>query len=92
MNRLLLVALILSITNSFQAQKIANKKDVEVEIVLEQGVLYGSLLVPKGKSPKPVVLLIPGSGPTDRNCNSSIGLRSKNFMKKALPPYELINE
>ena len=88
MNRLLLVALILSITNSFQAQKIANKKDVEVEIVLEQGVLCGSLLVPKGKSPKPVVLLIPGSGPTDRNCNSSIGLRSNSFLHLAEELYE----
>ena len=62
------------------AQKICAKKDVEVTIELPNGSLKGSLLVPKSKKTVPVVLLIPGSGPTDRNCNSGLGLQSNSFI------------
>ncbi len=35
-----------------------------------QGVLHGSLLLPRTESPPPVVLIIAGSGPTDRDGNN----------------------
>lgn len=35
-----------------------------------QGVLHGSLLLPRGEAPPPVVLIIAGSGPTDRDGNN----------------------
>ncbi|WP_460996810.1 alpha/beta hydrolase family protein [Spirosoma harenae] len=42
--------------------------------------LDGTLVVPdQAKKPVPVVLLIAGSGPTDRDCNSIYGLKSDAF-------------
>ena len=35
------------------------------------GELFGSLLLPQSAKPVPVVLIIAGSGPTDRNGNSA---------------------
>lgn len=35
-----------------------------------QGVLHGSLLLPRSETPPPVVLIIAGSGPTDRDGNN----------------------
>ncbi|MGP4081165.1 alpha/beta hydrolase [Pseudalkalibacillus sp. R45] len=37
------------------------------------GMLYGSLLTPETEDPSPIALIIPGSGPTDRNGNSQAG-------------------
>jgi pimeloyl-ACP methyl ester carboxylesterase len=46
------------------------------------GLLQGSLLIPApradGKAP-PVVLIIPGSGPTDRNGNNTYGIRAGTY-------------
>lgn len=88
----LITFLIILLSGSVFSQEIARKKDKEVSIVLKEGTLYGSLLVPKGKEAKPIIVLIPGSGPTDRNCNSLMGLTSNSFMmlaeelyKKGLP-------
>ena len=62
------------------AQKITKKHDKEIALNLDNGTLYGSLLVPKSRKKIPVVLLIPGSGPTDRNCNNNIGIKTNSFM------------
>jgi pimeloyl-ACP methyl ester carboxylesterase len=44
------------------------------------GTLSGTLTIPKDVSGKvPVVLIIAGSGPTDRNCNSTLGLKTDAF-------------
>ncbi|MFH2096415.1 MAG: alpha/beta hydrolase, partial [Bacteroidota bacterium] len=43
----------------------------EVSIPAETGRLYGSLLLPETTGKVPVVLIIAGSGPTDRNGNNS---------------------
>ncbi|MFQ6575696.1 alpha/beta hydrolase [Pseudomonas sp. UM16] len=48
------------------------------------GVLYGSLLLPRTEQPPPVVLIIPGSGPTDRNGNSPDGAHTDNLRQLAL--------
>ena len=44
--------------------------DSDVRLVTGTGTLTGSLLVPNATRPIPVVLIIAGSGPTDRNGNS----------------------
>ena len=44
------------------------------------GTIYGTLLVPEAKTPVPVVLLIAGSGPTDRNGNVG-GANGNNALK-----------
>jgi len=42
--------------------------------------LYGTMdLPPSAKGPVPIVLIIAGSGPTDRNCNSSQGLHTDAY-------------
>ena len=43
------------------------------------GKLFGSLTLPQGAQKVAVVLLIAGSGPTDRNCNSNLGLKTNAF-------------
>jgi pimeloyl-ACP methyl ester carboxylesterase len=47
------------------------------------GTLHGTLLLPDTTSPKPVVLLIAGSGPTDRNGNNPL-LPGRNDSLKLL--------
>jgi pimeloyl-ACP methyl ester carboxylesterase len=48
------------------------------------GTLYGSLLLPRSEQPPPVVLIIPGSGPTDRNGNNPDGAHTDNLKQLAL--------
>ncbi|HLK63829.1 MAG TPA: alpha/beta hydrolase [Bryobacteraceae bacterium] len=45
------------------------------------GVLYGTLELPTVKAPYPVVLIIAGSGPTDRDGNSSLIPNQNNSLK-----------
>ncbi|MGE8068596.1 alpha/beta hydrolase [Pseudomonas sp. NPDC089569] len=47
------------------------------------GTLFGSLLLPKSDSPVPVVLIIPGSGPTDRDGNNPDGGRNDSLKRLA---------
>ena len=56
---------------------------VEDSTVLETPTakIYGTLELPAGKDPSPVVLIIAGSGPTDRNGNSKILPGSNNSLK-----------
>ncbi|MBA1200726.1 alpha/beta hydrolase [Pseudomonas capeferrum] len=49
-----------------------------------QGTLHGSLLLPQGDTPPPVVLIIAGSGPTDRDGNNPAGGRIDNLKRLAL--------
>src|SRR5205807_1022021 len=42
------------------------------------GPLQGTLLAPAASIP-PVVLIIPGSGPTDRDGNSPLGIRASTY-------------
>jgi len=54
----------------------------EKPIVLETktGKIRGTILVPEGKAAVPVVLIIAGSGPTDRNGNNSMMKNNSNKM------------
>jgi pimeloyl-ACP methyl ester carboxylesterase len=47
------------------------------------GELFGSLLLPKSDNPVPVVLLISGSGPTDRDGNNTDGGRNDSLKRLA---------
>jgi pimeloyl-ACP methyl ester carboxylesterase len=44
-----------------------------------QGDLAGTMLEPTGRSPAPVVLMIPGSGPTDRDGNNPMGVKAASL-------------
>jgi pimeloyl-ACP methyl ester carboxylesterase len=56
-----------------------SQKEKEVKLKTSNGKLYGTLLQPEVKKSVPVVLIIAGSGPTDRNGNS--GLIQTNMYK-----------
>ena len=43
------------------------------------GALKGTLLTPEGVARPPVVLIIPGSGPTDRDGNSGLGVKASSY-------------
>ncbi len=47
------------------------------------GELFGSLLLPKSDNPVPVVLIISGSGPTDRDGNNPEGGRNDSLKRLA---------
>lgn len=81
----LIVVLFLLCFGSANCQETPTYSEEEVSIVLEEGTLFGTLTIPVGKKKKiPVVLLIPGSGPTDRDCNSpALGLRTDAFVMLA---------
>ena len=48
------------------------------------GILRGSLLLPRSERPPPVVLIIAGSGPTDRDGNNPNGAHTDNLKRLAL--------
>ncbi|WP_407315716.1 alpha/beta hydrolase [Pseudomonas sp. nanlin1] len=55
-----------------------------VELDTGHGILHGSLLLPRSEQPVPVVLIISGSGPTDRDGNNPEGGRNDSLKKLAL--------
>lgn len=55
-----------------------------IDLDTGQGVLHGSLLLPQQDTPPPVVLIIAGSGPTDRDGNNPAGGRIDNLKRLAL--------
>jgi alpha-beta hydrolase superfamily lysophospholipase len=57
------------------------QKAKEVKVKTDHGKLYGTLVTPEDKKEVPVVLIIAGSGPTDRNGNS---------MMLQANPYEML--
>ncbi|MGV8546579.1 alpha/beta hydrolase, partial [Pseudomonas aeruginosa] len=48
-----------------------------------QGVLRGSWLLPRSAVPPPVVLLVAGSGPTDRDGNNPFGGNNRYLLRLA---------
>lgn len=50
-------------------------------LVTPTGTLYGTLELPAAQRPVPVVLIIAGSGPTDRNGNSKVLPGANNSLK-----------
>lgn len=63
---------------------LAKPVDTAVEIAVPGGVLKGALLAPEAGPRGPAVLIIAGSGPTDRDGNSPLGVSAQ--------PYRLLAE
>lgn len=74
-------------TFPFELVKGSKEEEVEedrlVEVKVEGGTMSGQLEIPKGEGPYPLMVIIAGSGPTDRNGNS-IALPGKNNSLKML--------
>ncbi|MEO6128564.1 MAG: hypothetical protein ABIP30_09485, partial [Ferruginibacter sp.] len=57
-----------------QTQKDTATSQTNIVLETATGKIFGTLCVPAvAKRKMPVVLIISGSGPTDRNCNSAAG-------------------
>ncbi|KAA0956002.1 lysophospholipase [Sporosarcina sp. ANT_H38] len=63
-------------------EQLAEKGDV-VEVKLKDGTMSGQLEMPQGEGPFPLMVIIAGSGPTDRDGNSA-ALPGKNNSLKML--------
>nr|WP_298113689.1 alpha/beta fold hydrolase [uncultured Pseudomonas sp.] len=54
-----------------------------IDLPTEHGTLHGTLLQPRSSEPLPVVLLIAGSGPTDRDGNNPAGGHNDSLKRLA---------
>jgi len=73
---------LLLIFSIITAQQNPVAKFTEKEIVLRTssgGELFGTLTIPETQKSVPLVLIIAGSGPTDRDCNSPLGVKSNAY-------------
>ena len=79
--RLLLFVISLTIFSYIDAQETSNSTFIETEITLktQTGNIIGSLTIPNNGNTSSIVLIIAGSGPTDRDCNSAIGMKTNAF-------------
>ncbi len=61
----------------------AQVREDTIALPLPGGSLYGSLFMPEGKIPFPLLVIIPGSGPTDRYGNNPMGLHTNSYKMMA---------
>jgi pimeloyl-ACP methyl ester carboxylesterase len=71
------------LTKGSKVQTEAVEAGDPVQVKIKDGTMQGLLQMPEGKGPFPVMIIIAGSGPTDRNGNSSL-LPGKNNSLKML--------
>ena len=76
-------ALIVALLGLCALPSIASPAEEPADLKTAGGTLHGTLVIPESRKPVPVVLLIAGSGPTDRNGNS-LGLPGPNNSLKML--------
>ncbi|QKZ06149.1 alpha/beta hydrolase [Pseudomonas eucalypticola] len=74
--------LILLASPLLQAAPVVSQRPIDLDT--GTGVLHGSLLLPVSDKPVPVVLIISGSGPTDRDGNNPQGGRNDSLRKLAM--------
>jgi uncharacterized protein len=75
------LALVIALIGFASARLIAAPAEEPAELKTAGGTVLGTLLVPESAKPIPVVLLIAGSGPTDRNGNSILLPGANNSLK-----------
>jgi pimeloyl-ACP methyl ester carboxylesterase len=76
MKRLLLTA-VLALASSHATVSIAE----DIALVTPTGTIHGTLLLPDAAAPMPVVLIIAGSGPTNRDGNSALLPQGNDSLK-----------
>ena len=88
---LIIVFSFLAMILSAQENKTSDFTESEITLRTNTGELYGSLTIPANVQLSPVVIIIPGSGPTDRDCNSPLGVScnaykmlAKGFAEKGI--------
>lgn len=77
----LFILIIVLVPNQLSAQTKTGSKFNESEIVLNtaSGDIFGTLTTPEKARKSPVVLIIAGSGPTDRDCNLPLGIKTNAY-------------
>lgn len=73
------VLLVLAVQLHAQQSKDTVTTITNITLPIATGILYGSVSVPSGPGKFPLVLIIAGSGPTDRNGNSKAGVNSNSY-------------
>ncbi len=81
MKYLFLFSLLVLFNMAIFAQSKSVSVSTESDMILKTsaGNIYGTLAIPKNINHFPVVLIIAGSGPTDRNCNSPAGIQTNAY-------------
>lgn len=75
----LLICSLISCEVFGQRAEITVMKESELILKTPTGDISGTLSIPQKTNRIPVVLIIAGSGPTDRNCNSPLGLKTNAY-------------
>jgi len=78
------VALLLSLLSGMASAAAPSVVQRPISVDTGNGKLYGTLLLPRSDKPVPVVLIIAGSGPTDRNGNNPEGGRNDSMKRLAV--------
>ncbi|NML41974.1 DUF3887 domain-containing protein [Chitinophaga sp. G-6-1-13] len=63
----------------YQEKKAAENDVDNYNLTTADATIHGTLTLPVSNGPVPVVLLIAGSGPTDRNGNNNMGLKTNVY-------------
>ncbi|MFD2115774.1 alpha/beta hydrolase family protein [Paenibacillus yanchengensis] len=64
-----------------QEKEISIKEEKLVQVKVQQGTMVGELEIPQGEGPYPLAIIIAGSGPTDRDGNSTMLPGKNNSLK-----------
>jgi hypothetical protein len=75
----LLVLLLLLLSVATIAQTDTSYTETPITLETKTGKIYGTLCTPVKFSKIPIVLIIAGSGPTDRDCNSDLGIKTNAY-------------
>jgi uncharacterized protein len=82
MKNILIFICFFAITQTAIARRPLPQRFVTINLVL-QGKLHGTLVTPRNGGNFPLVVIVPGSGPTDRNGNNEMGLQTDCYKKLA---------
>jgi pimeloyl-ACP methyl ester carboxylesterase len=82
----LIIIILFAVFCNLSGQVKADNRLNESELLLktQTGDLSGSLTMPENVKTCPVVLIIAGSGPTDRDCNSAMGIQTNAYKMLAM--------
>lgn len=77
---ILLLVLAIALSGCTKPDASSSIKEEPYNLEVEEGTIYGTLVLPEGKGPFKVAIIHQGSGPTDRDGNSAIA-GSNNSLK-----------
>ncbi|MDD4492247.1 MAG: alpha/beta fold hydrolase [Bacteroidales bacterium] len=76
---LFIILNILSLGIFGQVQTDSLYSSSEIGLKTPTGDIFGTLTIPDNSKSTPIILIVPGSGPTDRDCNSPLGIQTNAF-------------